>query len=290
LTPRKEFSPDYIDRELDRLDSVLVNHLTVYVAGGYVMARLGLKPATKDIDVILEDERQFESLVGALKDARYRELTPRMLAKPYLNLSASAVLENADGFRWDVFERVVANKLALTGTMRSRAKPGYRNTRLTLLLLSKEDIFLMKSVTERDRDLEDMFLLGRTGLDYNAVFEECTVQSELTDSVWESGLYDRCEELDSRYGLKVPFMRKLRMIADEKHVTRALMNLIREGHDSENALIEASKDKLKPSDIKFGLDALLKKGAIKVTKRGRIAIRPVRAERGSGAKDAVQKK
>lgn len=31
--------------------------------------------------------------------------------------------------------------------------------------------------------------------------------SELTDSVWESGLYDRCEELDSRYGLKVPFMR-----------------------------------------------------------------------------------
>ena len=69
-------------------------------------------------------------------------------------------------------------------------------------------------------------------------------------------------------------MRKLRAIADEKHVTRALMSLIREGHDSEKALIEASKDKLKPSDIKFGLDVLLKKGAIKVTRRGKIAIRP----------------
>jgi len=57
------------------------------------------------------------------------------------------------------------------------------------------------------------------------------------------------------------------MIADEKHVARALMNLIGEGLDSARELIEASKDKLKPSDIKFSLDALLRKGVIKVTKR-----------------------
>jgi hypothetical protein len=68
------------------------------------------------------------------------------------------------------------------------------------------------------------------------------------------------------------------------------MNLIRDGCGSEKSLIEASKDKLNPSDIKFDLDVLFKKRVIKVTKRGKIAIRPVRAERGSGAKDMVQKK
>lgn len=55
-------------------------------------------------------------------------------------------------------------------------------------------------------------------------------------------------------------------------------------------MIEASKDKLKPSDIKFVLDALLKTGEIRVTKRGQIAIRRVRAERRIGAKDKVQEK
>jgi len=52
------------------------------------------------------------------------------------------------------------------------------------------------------------------------------------------------------------------------------MNLFREGHDSEKVLIETSKDELKSGDIKFGLDALLKKGVIKVTKRGKISNTP----------------
>ncbi len=288
MTQRKEFNLHYIGKELDRLDSALASPLNVYVAGGFVMAHYGLKPGTKDIDVILEDKSRFRILMKALLDVQYRELAVNMLPSAYLNLSASAVLENSDGFRWDVFEKVVAGKLALTETMKPRATPSYRKNKLTLFLLSKEDIFLMKSVTDRDRDLEDMYLLARSGLDYDAIFEECIVQSELTDSVWESGLYDRCKELDERYGLKVPFMRKLRRVAEEKLMMRVLTRLIGEGHHSESALITASKGELRPSDVRFGLKALLRKQKIRMTSGGKITPQPTRGINTKGRKARTQ--
>jgi len=281
MTQRREFSLGYIESELASLDSGLAGPLDVYVAGGFVMARRGLKPGTKDIDVVLEDRPRFRNLVKLLLRHGYRELAVDVLPSAYVTLFASAILENGDGFRWDVFERVVADKLALTETMKSRATPSYKKKKLTLFLLSKEDVFLMKSVTDRDRDLEDMFLLARSGLDYDAVFEECLVQSELTDRVWESGLYERCEELDERYGVRVPFMNKLRRVADEKAVMHVLTNLIKGGLDSESALVAASKGKLRPSDVSFGLKALLRRRRIEAASSGKIRLLRGRTKAGS---------
>ncbi len=291
MTQRREFSLGYIENELTRLDSGLASPLDIYVAGGFVMAHRGLKPGTKDIDVVLEDRPRFRNLVKLLLRHGYRELTVNVLPSAYVNLFASAILENSDGFRWDVFEKVVADKLALTETMKSRATPSYKKKKLRLFLLSKEDVFLMKSVTDRDRDLEDMFLLARSGLDYDAIFEECLVQSELTDRVWESGLYERCEELNERYGVKVPFLNKLRRVADEKTMMRALTSLIRDGRDSEGALIAASRGKLRAGDVSFGLKALLRKGRIKVAESGRITLVQghAKASRRKSGKAAAQK-
>lgn len=61
MTPRKEFGPAYIGKELDRLDSALPTRLDVYVAGGYVMANRGLKPGTKDTDVVLDSPSSLRS-------------------------------------------------------------------------------------------------------------------------------------------------------------------------------------------------------------------------------------
>lgn len=272
MTQRREFNLDYIGKELDRLDSALTTSLNVYVAGGFVLADYDLKPGTKDIDVILEDQAKFRTLVKALLGLHYRELTVPSLPQVYANLSASAILENDDGFRWDIFERVVADKLSLTDTMKSRATPSYVKKKLTMFLLSKEDIFLMKAMTDRDRDLEDMFLISRSGIDYDAIFDECILQSEQTDNVCESGLYDKCMELNEHYGLKVPFMRKLRKVAEEKLMMRALSSQIKEGHDTEDSLTKVSKGKLRPSEIKFGLKLLSEKGKVRVMKNGRIVL------------------
>ena len=142
------------------------------------MAMDGLKPGTKDIDVIVEDKRCHRILVGSLERCDYYLLQPQDLSVPYRELSATA-LQNLEGFRWEIFIKYVAKKLALTDTMGLRAVKVYSGEELTVFRLSNEDMFLMKGMTERDRDLEDMALIARSDINYDIVLEECMNQSKV---------------------------------------------------------------------------------------------------------------
>jgi hypothetical protein len=76
----------------------------------------------------------------------------------------------------------------------------------------------MKAMTKRDRDLEDMSILARSGLDYGIILRECTSQSKMdpTGNVWESSLYEKCLELKNMYGIEVPFLKELKKYPFEK--------------------------------------------------------------------------
>ena len=47
---RRNFNPEYVAKELSKLDAVLNEKLSVYVLGGAVMALDGLKPGTMGFD------------------------------------------------------------------------------------------------------------------------------------------------------------------------------------------------------------------------------------------------
>jgi len=50
--------------------------------------------------------------------------------------------------------------------MQERSEPFLDTDRLTVQLVSNEDIFLFKTIAGRDDDIEDMNMLVQTGLDY----------------------------------------------------------------------------------------------------------------------------
>ncbi len=84
-------------------------------------------------------------------------------------------------FNLDVFVKRVLNKLHLSEGMVSRAEAPEEFSShewFKILLVSKEDIFLFKSVTslERVRDLEDLIALVETGLDYEIIIHELEAQ------------------------------------------------------------------------------------------------------------------
>jgi hypothetical protein len=87
----------------------------------------------------------------------------------------------------------------------------------------------MKGMTGRDRDLEDMSLLARSGVNYDSGFKECVSQSDRTDKLWEIGLHDKCEELDKKYNVRVPITKKLQRIAEEKMLTRRITPSVKRG-------------------------------------------------------------
>ncbi|OWP57422.1 MAG: hypothetical protein B2I17_00460 [Thermoplasmatales archaeon B_DKE] len=108
--------------------------------------------------------------------------------------------------------------MSLTNTIKKRAVKIFSGEKLIVLRLSNEDMFLMKGMTERDRDLEDMALIARSGIDYNLILNECVEQSEkdIRGNIWESSLYEKCVELRGKYGIDVPIRNKLRKISEDK--------------------------------------------------------------------------
>ncbi len=87
-------------------------------------------------------------------------------------------MENQDGFRWDIFVNVVCGGLILSSSMKERALTLFSMDRLSVHMLSFEDIFVFKSVTSRERDREDMYLLFLQGLDFEVIRNEIIRQNE----------------------------------------------------------------------------------------------------------------
>jgi hypothetical protein len=188
-----QFDTDYIDAELQRLTAALTREVDVYIAGGFAMAMLGLKAGTRDLDVVTRSEQETHILMDALGELGYCALRTETLEGAYRSMSAKHC-QNTDKFRWDIFTHTIADKLTLSSGMIERAKEYLIKGKLRAYTLSKEDVFLLKSVTDRDRDLEDMALLAQSGIKYDVVFSECEKQIERIASAFpglQAGVSER---------------------------------------------------------------------------------------------------
>jgi len=121
MIARRNFDSLYVEGELRKLSAKPAGKTVVYVAGGAAMALASLKEATKDIDVIVEAPHGLKTLVSGLRAIGYAD--PRLaLAINYRRMYAREILENLDGFRWDIFEKLVADKLHLSSGMIERSR------------------------------------------------------------------------------------------------------------------------------------------------------------------------
>lgn len=105
--------------------------------------------------------KKTEELIQALLKSGYHIIQTNRLGAEYQEMLATQILENEDGFRWDIFHEYVCRKLRLSTGMIQRSKVLFESGLLTVRLISKEDVFLFKTVTERDDDEADLLLLAR---------------------------------------------------------------------------------------------------------------------------------
>jgi len=210
--------------------SSLPTPTSIYLLGGGGMAFYGLKEATKDMDVILPSSDDLKTLVDTLR--RLGCMPAKQLLREYRAMDASAVLENREGFRWDIFHKQVCRALVISESMISRTTRVFEEGNLSAYLLSKEDIFLFKGITERDLDLEDMASLAESGINWNTIVTECLQQSKSSGTIWEAALYERMVDLREKYGIRSPFEKRLRAIAEGKMTDRRLITIIERGSNT----------------------------------------------------------
>jgi hypothetical protein len=176
---RARFDSSYIRSELERIGQQLDKPLTVFLIGGGSMAFRGLKDTTKDIDLIVSSGEDLGQLKAVLLELGYDVV--REPDEEYEELGAQRILENDDGCRIDVFNQQVINKLILSPGIRERSERYLDPGNLVVELVSPEDIFLFKAVAGRVDDIEDMFSLMQTGLDFDVVETELETQVELLE-------------------------------------------------------------------------------------------------------------
>lgn len=200
---RDRFDSEYIRSELERIGRQLDASVTVYLIGGGAMAFRGLKDTTKDIDLVVTEGDDLRVLQAVLQQSGYDIVSEP--SDEYEELGAQRILENEDGCRIDIFNRQVIDKLVLSDGMRHRSEAYLDTGGLSVALVSSEDIFLFKTVAGRTDDIEDMFALVQTDLNFDVIEEELERQIDLLgQELFVSYMNEALLTLDDRHNVTTP--------------------------------------------------------------------------------------
>jgi hypothetical protein len=180
----------------------LESDIHIFLIGGAVLLHQGLKPATKDIDAIVDGKRDFDALELCLRRMKFRAvITPLEYGR--MDLSQIFV---RDDFRIDLFDRTVCRGFALSESMKKRSNEVISLDKIKVSVCSNEDIFVFKTLTEREGDLDDCIALAQGGLDWDAVLAEIKGQIGVKRRpVWITWIGERLDLLVER-GLNIPIM------------------------------------------------------------------------------------
>jgi len=209
IIPEKLLPPVAFLDFLDELSRKLRKEVRLYLFGGEAMRMRGLKRATKDLDIVVEDIETFDLLRDALTSMGYRMLGGEEISKTDMKLKPSGIFVKEGSPRVDIFVETICNAFHLSQSMKSRCEVKAIG-KLKLCIMSNEDIFLLKSVTDREGDVYDMILLARSqGFNWNFVLDELYRQEQETGKHFCMRLLDSVEDIEKRTGIRAPFYNKL---------------------------------------------------------------------------------
>lgn len=247
----KIYKKEKLLEELQAIGDQLKQEITVYLIGGCAMSLKNLKDFTKDVDIIFNSIDELKAFENGLLRLGYEiEVSTDSI---YGQLGASSILRHPERAGFDLFHKKVCDMLVLSESMIKRATRYGKLGKLTIYLLSNEDITLFKGITERPKDVEDISVLTSatataTGnFDWNAIKSECEVQAHHLKI--EGQLYNRLLELLERYQIRAPILSWLKN-RDKKHILQDVYELrLREGLTHEQIIEQFKKDGFSKKEI-----------------------------------------
>ncbi|PIT84918.1 hypothetical protein COU37_00130 [Candidatus Micrarchaeota archaeon CG10_big_fil_rev_8_21_14_0_10_45_29] len=228
---RKAFGKDKLEETFKHLGKSLKHPVKAYLLGGGAMCFRDQKIATKDLDLVFNSQNDFNEFELALKTCGYAESA--LLEKAYEDMKASGIWQNKEGFRFDLFVKIVCNAISLSQGMLKRSAPLAKYGKLDIWMVSNEDIILFKGITERLDDANDIeAIIQRANIDWNIIFQECTNQSKAR--AWYGPLYDKLAEMEKR-NIRIPILGQLLKLDNMAIVREAFEEQIRKGMSRKQA-------------------------------------------------------
>jgi len=202
MTERKKYGEDELIPILEDISKHLEAETTVYLIGGLAMVLHGYKGITFDVDIVFDNNEDLNRFIAAAEKAGLKSISDK--SEEYVQLGPQHILENQDGIRLDIFYKQVCNGLILSEDMKQRAQTNLELNGLTIHAMSGEDIFLFKSITLRDSDLEDMFRIAQTDMDWNTI--EIEIRKQPNSGEWFPRIRERLMDLMDEYGVDSPLI------------------------------------------------------------------------------------
>jgi hypothetical protein len=167
----------YIKEELLKVDNILTKEVDVYLIGGSALSFYKIKDSTKDIDALFENQYDCAEFFNSIIKLGYE--TSEQYYPPVIQMEATFFVYKDDEIWIDLFVKNVMNKFELTNSIKKRSiKTDLPTKKLNVSCLDKNDIFMFKSVTPRERDEDDLvLLLSKSEIDFKTIHEEINNQS-----------------------------------------------------------------------------------------------------------------
>jgi len=194
-----------------------------FVIGGSAMMYYKLKNITKDIDIVLLNEKDRQYVLETMKNLGYAERNSRIL---YVNKKNVPILLQRGQDRFDLFSRKIIN-LKFTDEMAGRANLAYDYGNLTAKIVSPGDIIILKCATDRAGDRIDAAnIIKSTNINWNTLFDESIRQMNLIGDIIPLNLYQFLLELKEDLQIEIPsdFIKKL-----EEECERILTERLKKG-------------------------------------------------------------
>jgi hypothetical protein len=205
-----------INELFEQLGQVLEQRVEALLIGGAVMLELGLKDATKDIDVVCRSEEDKERLLAAAKVLGFEIVGPE---KRHERLGVKRLAVKG-GRNLDIFAEQISYDFDLSEAMWQRATRIRFFGGLVIRDASLEDIFIMKLIANRPGDAPDCSNLVISGLDFDSVYQEIEAQyrkaGEAKEKIWINYIEEGVARLQDN-DLTIPIGDKISLLASEYH-------------------------------------------------------------------------
>lgn len=168
---------------LKLISNYLKKDIVCWAFGGTAMMFYGYKDSTKDIDLVFESIEDREVFIEALERLGY---TKRSLLNIYSEEKSkhknAPVMYSRGEERFDLFvKKIFKIELSLEIKKRFFAKHDFTEKKsLVIYIVSKEDIILLKAITEREKDFEDILKICTTdkNINWDIITDEAVSQYE----------------------------------------------------------------------------------------------------------------
>lgn len=213
---KEKFSKNELELLLSEIGKALDKPLDVFLIGGCNLSLQGIKAATKDIDLVVKDKKDFEAFENVVKKIGFKQVSPQTPA--YKKMNPNAIFEKKGKPRIDVFTKIVCNALSLSNQMINTAVE-QKHGRLSVKFVKPEDIILFKAITERENDLEDIAAIIRTQkLDWNFFLKELDNQYNQSQRLFCLDVLVSIEILEKKEKIVIPIKQKLLSLCLEKAI------------------------------------------------------------------------